>query len=68
MSQWGFFVLLVHVENMLDLIAECVPIWAFAVTSILLLVDVAFAAALLVEKYQISPLAFTHVPLGPCMY
>ena len=68
MSQWGFFVLVVHVENMLDLIAECFPIWAFAVTSILLFVDVAFAAALLVEKYQISPLAFTHVPLGLCMY
>jgi hypothetical protein len=45
MSQWGFFVLLVHVENMLDLIAECIPIWAFAVTSILILVDVAFTAA-----------------------
>ena len=68
MSQRGFFVLLVHVENMLDLIAECFPIWAFAVTSILLLVDVAFAAALLIERHQISPLVFTHVPLGPCMY
>ena len=68
MSRRGFFVLLVQVENMLDLIAECFPIWAFAVTSILLFVDVAFTAALLIERYQISPLAFTHVPLGPCMY
>jgi len=55
MSQWGFFVLLVQVESMLDLITECFPVWAFAVTSILLLVDVAFAAALLIERYQISP-------------
>ena len=55
MSQWGFFVLLVHVENMLDLIAECFPIWTFAVTSVLLLVDVAFAAALLLRDIKLAP-------------